>query len=172
MKPWWLAERLRHHPFIRDQLTIYEKDALTVDFSELREPGRNLKVYGNLPYNISTPLLFHLLKYGNVISDMTFMLQKEVVDRLTAAPDSKDYGKLTVMAQYFARIMPCLVVPPEAFTPAPKVYSAVVKVIPHATLRITICWSKSYHRPSTSAEKPFTTVSEVISPMKCSPHWV
>jgi len=126
-----LAYRLRHHPFIRDQLTIYEQDALTMDFSKLKEEDKNLKIYGNLPYNISTPLLFHLFEYSDVIADMTFMLQKEVVDRLVAGPDSGDYGKLTIMAQYFAKIVPCLEVPPEAFTPSPKVYSAVVKVIPH-----------------------------------------
>lgn len=126
-----LAERLRHHPFIRDQLTIYEQDALSFDFASLKEEELPLKIYGNLPYNISTPLLFHLFSFADRIQEMVFMLQKEVVDRLVASPNTKDYGKLTIMAQYFAKIVPCIMVPPEAFTPAPKVNSAVIKVVPH-----------------------------------------
>ncbi len=126
-----LAERLRHHPFIRAQLTIYEEDALNFDFSKLKEDDKPLRIYGNLPYNISTPLLFHLFSFGSQIHDMHFMLQKEVVDRLTAVPDTKDYGKLTIMGQYYSKMMPFLEVPPSAFTPSPKVDSAVIKIIPY-----------------------------------------
>ena len=100
----------------------------------LAEKGQKLRVFGNLPYNISTPLMFHLFKYHDVIQDMHFMLQKEVVKRLCAGPNSKAYGRLTIMAQYFCQVMPVLEVPPSAFKPAPKVDSAVVRLIPHKEL--------------------------------------
>ena len=126
-----LAERLRHHPFIRDKLDIHETDALKFDFSTLAADESSLRVYGNLPYNISTPLIFHLLSFGKTIKDMHFMLQREVVDRIAAQPDSKDYGRLSVMVQYYCSTEKLLIVPPEAFRPAPKVYSAVVRLKPH-----------------------------------------
>ena len=134
-----LAERLRHHPFLNQKLTVIETDAMQFDFGALyaeqtAEPKQKLRVFGNLPYNISTPLMFHLFKYHDVIQDMHFMLQKEVVKRLCAAPNSKAYGRLTIMAQYFCQVMPVLEVPPSAFKPAPKVDSAVVRLIPHQTL--------------------------------------
>lgn len=130
-----LAARLKTHPFLGPKLTIYQQDAMTMDFSELsRELGQPLRVFGNLPYNISTPLMFHLFSYTNAIQDMHFMLQKEVVNRLVAGPNSKAYGRLSVMAQYYCQIIPVLEVPPSAFTPAPKVDSAVVRLVPHATL--------------------------------------
>ena len=134
-----LAERLRHHPFLHQKLTVIETDAMQFDFGTLyadqtAEPKQKLRVFGNLPYNISTPLMFHLFKYHDVIQDMHFMLQKEVVKRLCAAPNSKAYGRLTIMAQYFCQVMPVLEVPPSAFKPAPKVDSAVVRLIPHQTL--------------------------------------
>ncbi len=125
-----LAERLRHHPFIRDQLTIYEEDALKFDFSKLSENGKSIRVYGNLPYNISTPLIFHLLSFGPMIKDMHFMLQKEVVERMIAVPGTKDYGKLSIMSQYHCKMTNLLEVPPHAFRPAPKVYSGVIRLIP------------------------------------------
>ena len=134
-----LAERLRHHPFLHQKLRVIETDAMQFDFGALyadqtAEPKQKLRVFGNLPYNISTPLMFHLFKYHDVIQDMHFMLQKEVVKRLCAAPNSKAYGRLTIMAQYFCQVMPVLEVPPSAFKPAPKVDSAVVRLIPHQTL--------------------------------------
>lgn len=125
-----LAERLRHHPFIRDQLTIYEEDALKFDFRKLVTESQSLRVYGNLPYNISTPLIFHLMTYGSLIRDMHFMLQKEVVERMIASPGTGDYGKLSVMSQYYCTMEGLLEVPPYAFRPAPKVYSAVIRIIP------------------------------------------
>ncbi len=127
-----LADRLRHHPFIHDQLTIYNEDALTFDFTKLKEEGKKLRVYGNLPYNISTPLLFHLISFGTLIHDMHFMLQKEVVDRLIAQPGCSDYGKLSVMSQYHCKMMPFLEVPPQAFRPSPKVNSAVIRIVPYS----------------------------------------
>lgn len=135
-----LAERLRHHPFLHQKLNVIESDALQFNFAQLytdeklAEKNQKLRVFGNLPYNISTPLMFHLFSYHNVIQDMHFMLQKEVVKRLCAAPNSKAYGRLTIMAQYFCRVMPVLDVPPSAFKPAPKVDSAVVRLIPHPVL--------------------------------------
>ena len=91
-------------------------------------------MFGNLPYNISTPLMFHLFSYTDAIADMHFMLQKEVVNRLVAGPNSKAYGRLSVMAQYYCQIIPVLEVPPTAFTPPPKVDSAVVRLVPYTTL--------------------------------------
>lgn len=82
--------------------------------------GQPLRVFGNLPYNISTPLMFHLFSYTDAIADMHFMLQKEVVNRLVAGPNSKAYGRLSVMAQYYCNVIPVLEVPPSAFTPPPK----------------------------------------------------
>lgn len=134
-----LAERLRHHPFLHQKLTVIEQDALRFDFRSyfnglnLAE-GQGARVFGNLPYNISTPLMFHLFKFHDLITDMHFMLQKEVVKRLCAGPNSKAYGRLTIMAQYYCQVMPVLEVPPSAFKPAPKVDSAVVRLIPHKVL--------------------------------------
>ena len=128
-----LAERLRHHPQLKDKLTVREQDAMSADFSAISaELGQKLRVFGNLPYNISTPLMFHLFDYTDSISDMHFMLQKEVVNRLAAGPGSKAYGRLSVMAQYYCQVIPVLEVPPYAFKPAPKVDSAVVRLVPHA----------------------------------------
>lgn len=127
-----LAERLRHHPVLKDKLTIHEADAMKFDFNQLKQDGQPLRVFGNLPYNISTPLMFHLFEQSGLISDMHFMLQKEVVDRLAAGPGSKAYGRLSVMAQYYCQIIPVLQVGPGAFKPAPKVDSAVVRLVPHA----------------------------------------
>lgn len=127
-----LASRLIENPYLNNKLTVIEKDALAFDFNELsKQLGKPLRVFGNLPYNISTPLIFHLFEYANIIMDMHFMLQKEVVTRLVAAPNSKDYGRLSVMAQYYCHIIPVLEVPPTSFKPAPKVDSAVVKLIPY-----------------------------------------
>ena len=126
-----LAARLQTHPFLGPKLTIFQQDAMTFDFASLaQERGQPLRVFGNLPYNISTPLMFHLFSYTGSIKDMHFMLQKEVVNRLVAGPGSKAYGRLTVMAQYYCQVIPVLEVPPESFTPAPKVDSAVVRLVP------------------------------------------
>jgi len=113
-----------------ERLSIHSADAMKFDFSALCRGG-SLRVVGNLPYNISTPLLFHLFGQSACIRDMHFMLQKEVVDRLCAEPGGKDYGRLSVMAQYHCSMEPLLEVGPESFTPAPKVVSAVVRLVPH-----------------------------------------
>ncbi|WP_371376243.1 16S rRNA (adenine(1518)-N(6)/adenine(1519)-N(6))-dimethyltransferase RsmA [Thalassotalea aquiviva] len=125
-----LAHRLRHHPFIAKHLTIYEIDALKFDFSTLASE-QPLRIFGNLPYNISTPLIFHLLSFKDTVVDMHFMLQKEVVMRMAAAPNSKAYGRLSIMCQYYCKVMPVMEIGPEAFQPPPKVDSAIVRLIPH-----------------------------------------
>ncbi len=130
-----LAKYLASHPQIGKKIILYQQDAMTVDFATLAmQAGQSLRIFGNLPYNISTPLMFHLFNYCHVIRNMYFMLQKEVVDRLVARPDTKAYGRLTVMAQYYCHIISVLDVPPMAFTPVPKVDSAVVCLIPHAQI--------------------------------------
>jgi 16S rRNA (adenine1518-N6/adenine1519-N6)-dimethyltransferase len=110
---------------------LHSGDALKVQLADLAG-ARRVRVVGNLPYNISTPLIFHLLAQSAGIVDMHFMLQKEVVDRLAAGPGSKAYGRLGIMTQYHCRVEPLLDVPPGAFSPQPKVQSAVVRLVPHA----------------------------------------
>jgi 16S rRNA (adenine1518-N6/adenine1519-N6)-dimethyltransferase len=127
-----LVSLLQRHFADSKGLRIHSADALRFDFSALAGAGQgNIRVVGNLPYNISTPLLFHLFTQSASIVDMHFMLQKEVVERLCAEPDSKNYGRLSVMAQYYCRMEPVLEVAPESFYPAPKVISAVVRLQPH-----------------------------------------
>ena len=122
-----LAARLRRHP----SLDVIEADVLTVDFAALAAArGQRLRVVGNLPYNISTPILFHLLGAASQVIDQHFMLQKEVVERIAAGPGGKDYGRLSVMLQWRYHIEGVLDVPPEAFEPPPRVDSAVVRMIP------------------------------------------
>jgi 16S rRNA (adenine1518-N6/adenine1519-N6)-dimethyltransferase len=113
-------------------LSVIESDVLKVDFAALAAQlgGRPLRVVGNLPYNISTPILFHLLDFSAHIQDQHFMLQKEVVQRMAASPGSKDYGRLSVMLQWRYRIEDVLDVPPDAFDPPPRVDSAVVRMLP------------------------------------------
>jgi 16S rRNA (adenine1518-N6/adenine1519-N6)-dimethyltransferase len=122
-----LAARLR----LRPELDVVESDVLQVDFRALSASlGKPLRVVGNLPYNISTPILFHLLQAVDVVDDQHFMLQKEVVERMAAAPGGKDYGRLSVMLQWRYEIESVLDVPPEAFEPPPRVDSAVVRMQP------------------------------------------
>jgi 16S rRNA (adenine1518-N6/adenine1519-N6)-dimethyltransferase len=119
--------------FSPEQLTIYPGDALKFDFTSL---GPKLRVVGNLPYNISSPLLFHLADHAKIIFDMTFMLQKEVVMRMVATPEDPDYGRLSVMLQYRFDMGHLFDVPPEAFNPAPKVTSAIVRLRPKPETRL------------------------------------
>ena len=135
-----LARQLRSN----SQLTVIESDVLRVDFRQLaeqmqREPlkvegfrPRKIRVVGNLPYNISTPILFHLLDAVDVIEDQHFMLQKEVIDRMVAAPSTSDYGRLSVMLQWRYAMENVLSVPPQSFDPPPRVDSAIVRMVPHA----------------------------------------
>jgi 16S rRNA (adenine1518-N6/adenine1519-N6)-dimethyltransferase len=125
-----LAARLRQHA----QLSVVEADVLTVDFAQLAASmnAPRIRVVGNLPYNISTPILFHLLGFVDSIEDQHFMLQKEVIDRMTAAPATSDYGRLSVMLQWRYEMEDVLFVPPTAFDPPPRVDSAVVRMVPRA----------------------------------------
>ena len=120
----------------KDKLTIHNADALKFNFAELANlsPDKKIRVTGNLPYNISTPILFHLLDNVDSIIDMHFMLQKEVVERMVAAPSTSEYGRLSVMLQYRLKMEYLITVPPEAFDPAPKVESAFVRCVPHKVL--------------------------------------
>ena len=120
----------------KDKITIHNSDALKFNFSELAKlsPANKIRVTGNLPYNISTPILFHLLSNIDNIIDMHFMLQKEVVERMVAGPSTSEYGRLSVMLQYKLKMDYLITVPPEAFDPAPKVESAFVRCVPHAAL--------------------------------------
>jgi 16S rRNA (adenine1518-N6/adenine1519-N6)-dimethyltransferase len=120
------------------QLTIHSADALRFDVASCVQNAEPLHIIGNLPYNISTPLLFHLLTSTAHIAAMYFMLQEEVVDRLCAAPNSKQYGKLTIMMQYYCAVEKLFTVPPESFEPIPKVMSAVVKLVPHAAPPVAV----------------------------------
>lgn len=119
------TELTKTHP-----LTVICADALTFDYSQF---GQNLRLIGNLPYNISTPLLFHLLTHRSAIVDMLFMLQKEVVERMAAQPGSKTYGRLSVMVQYYCEVVHLFNVPASAFYPQPKVESAIVHLKPYHT---------------------------------------
>lgn len=139
-----LARQLRSHP----RLTVIESDVLRVDFRQLalqmnaasdtesasdtKGPAQKIRVVGNLPYNISTPILFHLLDAVDVIEDQHFMLQKEVIDRMVAAPSTSDYGRLSVMLQWRYAMENVLYVPPQSFDPPPRVDSAIVRMVPHA----------------------------------------
>lgn len=126
-----LIPELKAHCAGLGDLIVHNEDALRFDFARLAAPGHKLRIAGNLPYNISTPLIFHLLGSAKIIEDMHFLLQKEVVGRLTAAPGGGDYGRLTVMAQYHCRSERLFIVKSGAFSPPPKVDSAFVRLIPH-----------------------------------------
>ena len=122
-----LVARLRERYGVRDNVTVHAADALQFDFASL---GDDLRIVGNLPYNISTPLLFHLLKFRDAIIDMHFMLQKEVVDRMAAQPGTKAYGRLGIMLGCYLSVEALFDVRPEAFSPPPAVMSAVVRLDP------------------------------------------
>ena len=127
-----LAHALRERADWTGRLRVHEADALDFDFSALAPAGGRLRLVGNLPYNVSTPLLFHLLSQRTAIADMHFMLQREVVDRMAAAPASGDYGRLSVMIQAYCRVQRLFRVAPGAFRPPPRVESAVVRLVPRA----------------------------------------
>ncbi len=128
---WWQAQEQ-----VKDKLHIHALDALKLDIPALRKDGEQLRVVGNLPYNISTPLIFNLLNHPSHIRDMMFMLQKEVVDRITATPGGKDYGRLSAMVQYYCETDYLMKVGPGAFSPPPKVDSAVVYLKPRTSFPV------------------------------------
>ena len=119
---------------LNDNFTIHEADALNFDFATLRENDEQLRIVGNLPYNISTPLIFHLVSYADIVEDMHFMLQKEVVDRMAAGAGENNYGRLSVMVQYYCKVDFVFHVGPGAFNPPPKVDSAIVRLTPYKEL--------------------------------------
>ena len=124
-----LAVLLRKKP----ELSVIESDVLRVDFRQLADAATaRLRIVGNLPYNISTPILFHLLDVADVVQDQHFMLQKEVIDRMVAQPSTSDYSRLSVMLQWRYAMENVLFVPPESFDPPPRVDSAVVRMVPYA----------------------------------------
>ncbi|KRA14931.1 MULTISPECIES: 16S rRNA (adenine(1518)-N(6)/adenine(1519)-N(6))-dimethyltransferase RsmA [unclassified Lysobacter] len=129
-----LTEGARAH----GTLEVIHRDVLTVDFGALAHNNGPIRLVGNLPYNLSSPILFHALEHAEAIVDMHFMLQKEVVDRMAAGPGSKVYGRLGVMLQAYCEVTALFDVPPAAFRPPPKVDSAVVRLIPRAPERIGI----------------------------------
>ena len=131
-----LEQKYSRHP----GFTLHNQDVLTFDFASLNKTP--LSVIGNLPYNISTPLLFHLLDYRHLIRHMTFMLQKEVVDRMAASPGEKAWGRLGIMVQYFCDVEKQFNVPPGAFYPPPKVESAIVRLTPREDTSIQALDSK------------------------------
>lgn len=122
----------------KPHFTVHSADALKFDFSQIAKQNDKLRIVGNLPYNISTPLLFHLLNFSDGIADMHFMLQKEVVDRICAVPGSKKYGRLSVMMQYHCAAHGLFDVSPESFHPVPQVNSAVIRLVPHITPPVLI----------------------------------
>jgi len=130
----WLVQQTTAFP----QLKIHHADVLTFDFKTLITKQQPLRLVGNLPYNISTPLLFHLITAIDIIQDMTFMLQKEVVDRMIATPATADYGRLSVMLQYHYQIKHLFNVAPGAFYPPPQVNSSIVQLFPHPTPPVDI----------------------------------
>jgi 16S rRNA (adenine1518-N6/adenine1519-N6)-dimethyltransferase len=134
-----------HYP--AGKLTIHNTDALKFNFADLGK----IRVVGNLPYNISTPLLFHLLQDAESIIDMHFMLQKEVVERMVAEPSTAAYGRLSVMLQYRLHMEYLLTVSPESFDPVPKVESAFVRLIPHAELPYVACDTALFSKVVTAA---------------------
>ncbi len=133
-----LAAALRADPRAARGLTVRVGDVLDTDFLQLRGEGPKLRIIGNLPYNISTPLLFELLKQRDAVADMLFMLQKEVVDRMSAAPGGKEYGRLTIMLAAYAEVEHLFDVGPGAFQPRPKVWSAIVRLRPSGAPRFEI----------------------------------
>ena len=133
-----------------NQLRIHNTDVLNFNFSNLGydEP---LRIIGNLPYNISTPIIFHLVEHSEIIKDMYFMLQKEVVLRLAAQPDTSNYSRLSVMAQYYFDVTALFLVPPESFEPMPKVESAIVRLVPHAEKTVKVDDDKAFSKLVTQA---------------------
>lgn len=153
------------------KLRLIGADALSYDYSQL---GKQLRIIGNLPYNISTPLLLHLLHYVSHIDDMHFMLQKEVVERLAAVPGNKTYGRLSVIVQYFCEVEQLFTVPSSAFYPQPKVESAIVHMIPYhispypevpfeALERLVACAFSMRRKTLANNLKPLITANELLA---------
>jgi 16S rRNA (adenine1518-N6/adenine1519-N6)-dimethyltransferase len=126
----WLKVKFEKHP----NFQLFQADALQFDFAQLVKDDKPIRIVGNLPYNISTPLIFHLLSYSTQVRDMHFMLQKEVVKRMAAKAGDSAYGRLGIMVQYYCDVENLFEVPPTSFDPAPKVDSAIVRLVPYQDL--------------------------------------
>jgi 16S rRNA (adenine1518-N6/adenine1519-N6)-dimethyltransferase len=137
-----VLERMFHN---NPDVVLHVGDALKMDFGEVTA-GRPFRMVGNLPYNISTPLLFHLLQWSELLIDMHFMLQQEVVRRMAATPGSKAWGRLSIMCQYRCEVAPLFTVQPGSFTPAPRVQSAIVRLVPHRKPPVHINSMDSFQR--------------------------
>jgi 16S rRNA (adenine1518-N6/adenine1519-N6)-dimethyltransferase len=142
-----VLERMFHS---NPDVVLHVGDALKMDFGEVTA-GRPFRLVGNLPYNISTPLLFHLLQWSELLIDMHFMLQQEVVRRMAATPGSKAWGRLSIMCQYHCEVAPLFTVQPGSFTPAPRVQSAIVRLVPHRIPPVHIVSMDSFQRLVTQA---------------------
>ncbi|MXP51134.1 16S rRNA (adenine(1518)-N(6)/adenine(1519)-N(6))-dimethyltransferase RsmA [Pantoea sp. SoEX] len=131
-----LVQKLKQNPNFGYKLTIFQKDATKFDFNKClaSKNKKLLRIFGNLPYHISTILIFNIFKYVNLIKDMHFMLQKEVVDRMAIGPGSKVYGRLSIMTQYYCKVIPILEIHPKSFIPVPKVNSMLVRLVPYDQL--------------------------------------
>jgi 16S rRNA (adenine1518-N6/adenine1519-N6)-dimethyltransferase len=163
-----LIERTKNH----GDVTIHQADALKFNFGELADGDKSLRVIGNLPYNISTPLIFHLLEFADSIIDMHFMLQKEVVDRLAAHPGGGDYGRLSIMVQYHCKVSALFDVPPEAFHPPPKVDSSIVRIIPHHEIPFVVDDYKYFERLVKQAfSQRRKTLRNCLKPMMTDVDW-
>ncbi|MDA8562020.1 16S rRNA (adenine(1518)-N(6)/adenine(1519)-N(6))-dimethyltransferase RsmA [Gammaproteobacteria bacterium] len=143
----------------KGELNIHQADALKFDFSTLFNNQTPLRIIGNLPYNISTPLIFHLLTFSKYISDMHFMLQKEVVDRIAAPPQSRDYGRLSIMVQYHCEVNALFDIPPTAFYPSPQVQSKIIKLSPYHDIPHT---AKNYEHFATVVKTAFSQRRKTI----------
>ena len=141
-----LAAQFRSHPSVQ----VHGGDVLKMDFADI-SGKRPFRLAGNLPYNISTPLLFHALKWSELIIDMHFMLQAEVVKRMAASPPGKAWGRLSIMCQYHCEVLPLFTVQAESFSPVPKVQSGIVKLIPHAEPPLQIIPKEAFDRLVTKA---------------------
>ena len=146
-----IIPKLRLNCGLTGELNIHNADVLKFNFSQLSQDTEKLRVVGNLPYNISTPIMFHLVNYAHIIHDMHFMLQKEVVTRLAAKAGSSDYSRLSVMAQYYFKVTPLFIVPPEAFDPRPKVDSAIVRLLPYQQKPVDVGDEKTFAQLITRA---------------------
>jgi len=146
-----IIPKLRMNCGLIGELNIHNVDVLKFDFSELSKNSEQLRIVGNLPYNISTPIMFHLVNYAQIISDMHFMLQKEVVTRLAAKANTSDYSRLSVMAQYHFKVSPLFLVAPEAFSPRPKVDSAIVRLQPQKEKPVNVGDEKFFAKLITRA---------------------
>ena len=154
-----------------DRFRLHKGDALKFNFRELATDGEKLRIVGNLPYNISTPLMFHLLEQSDCVEDMHFMLQKEVVQRLAATAGMNHYGRLGIMVQYHCRVEHLFDVGPGAFNPAPKVDSAIVRLLSHKTFLFDRTRISSLSYRALSPQKKTPPLARIFLPLHLGRHF-